>query len=345
MIWKRQIPIIIVTLVGMLTLFGWFIDEPHIESFVNDDATQWFDILASFAIFLGALNLIKLQSQKILKKKPGWQYSIFAILGFVFAITVGFFMRGAYYIEITGPGSNLSAITEDVTSKMNPDKSHEDVIAGIGLTSGESPLRLEKVFFTKRSAVKIQEQLQKAGCTVSVIDEQWGKHIQSRGTLFNWMFTNVFTPLSATMFALLAFFVASASYRAFKIRNFEATLLLISGIIIMIGRVPLGSKISSWFVLYLFVLGIGVLVNTFIKNRTITFAAVGGGLLAVTIAGFMMGWPLDKPAIFFLPTLQDWIYNYPNLAGTRAIMMGIGLGIIATSIRYILGIEKSYIGE
>jgi len=26
-------------------------------------------------------------------------------------------------------------------------------------------------------------------------------------------------------------------------------------------------------------------------------------------------------------------------------MVGIGLGIFATSIRYILGIEKSYIGE
>ena len=39
------------------------------------------------------------------------------------------------------------------------------------------------------------------------------------------------------------------------------------------------------------------------------------------------------------------IYNNPNVAGARAIMIGIGLGIFATSIRYILGIEKSYIGE
>ena len=61
MIWKRQIPILIVTIVGWTTLLGWFIDQPDIQEFVNDDATQWFDILASFAIILGALNLIKLQ--------------------------------------------------------------------------------------------------------------------------------------------------------------------------------------------------------------------------------------------------------------------------------------------
>jgi hypothetical protein len=54
---------------------------------------------------------------------------------------------------------------------------------------------------------------------------------------------------------------------------------------------------------------------------------------------------LDQPGIFYLPYLQEWIYKYPNVAGARAIMMGIGMGIFATSIRYILGIEKSYIGE
>jgi hypothetical protein len=41
----------------------------------------------------------------------------------------------------------------------------------------------------------------------------------------------------------------------------------------------------------------------------------------------------------------EWIYYYPNVAGARSIMIGIGLGIFATSIRYVLGIERSYIGE
>ena len=69
MLWKRQIPILIVALIGSITLFGWFINEPNVKEFVGDDATQWYDILASFAIILGALNLIKLQIQKVLYKK------------------------------------------------------------------------------------------------------------------------------------------------------------------------------------------------------------------------------------------------------------------------------------
>ncbi len=274
MIWKRQIPILIVTLVGAITLFGWFIEEPYIESFVNDDATQWYDILASFAIILGGLNLMKLQLQKVAKKRKGWPYSVVAIFGFIFALTAGFIIKGV-----------------------------DGSVA------------------------------------------QWGAHVTTQGTLFKWMFDYMFAPMSATMFSLLAFFVASASFRAFRIRNFEATLLLVAGIIIMIGRVPLGSVISSWFVMYLLILIVGIGVNTWKKNRMITFVTVLIGIIGVSIAGMMMGWPLDKPGLFYLPILQEWIYYYPNVAGARSIMIGVGLGIFATSIRYILGIEKSYIGE
>ena len=70
-----------------------------------------------------------------------------------------------------------------------------------------------------------------------------------------------------------------------------------------------------------------------------------GSFGVITGLGFTMGWPSDQPAIFYLPALQEWIYLVPNLAGSRAILIGIGLGIVATSLRYIFGLEKSYLGE
>ena len=60
------------------------------------------------------------------------------------------------------------------------------------------------------------------------------------GTAFDWMFQYIFNPLSATMFSLTAFFIASASFRAFKARSLESTLLLGSAFLVMIFRVPLG---------------------------------------------------------------------------------------------------------
>lgn len=60
------------------------------------------------------------------------------------------------------------------------------------------------------------------------------------GTAVNVFYNTVNAPIASTMFALLAFFIASAAFRAFRARNTEATLLLVTAIVMMIGRVSVG---------------------------------------------------------------------------------------------------------
>ncbi len=64
-----------------------------------------------------------------------------------------------------------------------------------------------------------------------------------QNTIFEWLYNNVQLPMDATTFSLLAFFIVSAAYRAFRARTFEASLLLITALIVMMGNVPVGDLI------------------------------------------------------------------------------------------------------
>ena len=342
MLLKRHIPLLIVIGVGLLTLFGHFINNDAIRGFVDNDATQWFDIIASFAVFLGALNMLKLQVMKIIKKQKNWQYSILAVVGFSFAIFAGFFYRGANYITISGfQNDKLSEVSNIIAEELNEDNPY---VIQTNLAASESSYAINKLFMTEANAKLFMEKLTPYVETIELKSKSWGTHVQTKGSLMYWIFINIYTPLGQAMFALLAFFVASASYRAFRIRNFEATLLLVAGIILMLGRVPIGGLIPWWVVSIMIMFGIGAIVAPFIKERTFLFGIVVGGMIIFIVLGTLMGWNQNPPALLSIPVIQDWIFAYPALAGSRALLMGIALGIVATSFRIIIGLDKSVLG-
>lgn len=74
----------------------------------------------------------------------------------------------------------------------------------------------------------------------------------AEGTLFMDLFWYIYTPIQATMFSLLAFYIASAAYRAFRARTILATILLVTALVLMLRLIPLGpisginQKLASW---------------------------------------------------------------------------------------------------
>ncbi len=135
---------------------------------------------------------------------------------------------------------------------------------------------------------------------IGVPEPRWQNDVNSQGSLFNFTYDGMFDPLQSTMFSILAFFVASASYRAFRARNPEATLLLVAALIILLGRTFVGVSMTAWLP--------------------------------------------DQLQFLSIPSLSNWIMSTANMAGQRAILIGIGLGVISTSLKVILGIERSYLG-
>lgn len=124
--------------------------------------------------------------------------------------------------------------------------------------------------------------------------------VTAEGSLFSVLYTSIFVPCGSTMYALLAFFVASASYRAFRAKNLDATILLVAAFVILLGRTPLGTKLTAWVP--------------------------------------------ESISLFQIPNLAVFLMNSFNLAGQRAIMIGICLGVVSMSLKLILGIERTHLG-
>jgi hypothetical protein len=129
----------------------------------------------------------------------------------------------------------------------------------------------------------------------------WSGEYNAQGSPFWWLYEYAMKPLTATMFAMLAFYVASAAFRAFRAKNLEATLLLATAFIILLGRTFAGTVATGWLP--------PVLSGLRIDSLTVTIMTVF------------------------------------NTAGNRAIAIGIALGIASTSLKVLLGIDRSYLGS
>lgn len=130
-----------------------------------------------------------------------------------------------------------------------------------------------------------------------------GGGVENPYGIYSWMFLYLQVPMQATVFSILAFYIASAAYRAFRAKSPEATMLLIAAAITMLGRVPVGEQLTNFI----------PPESLFLHN-------------------------------FRIEIMTDWLLNVPNTAGFRAVMFGVGLGIISTSLRIIFGIERTYMG-
>jgi hypothetical protein len=163
MFFRRQLPLLITFVTGIVFMTQYYVPHPTSEDLLTT-VNKWLQIIGGFALLLGVTSLFHQHAVKIRRQEPGWGYSFVLYAGMLGTIAVGLATKGK-----------------------------ESVDGGM--------------------------------------------------TAFGWVYSYTMVPLQGTMFAILAFFIASAAYRSFRARSREAAVLLIAAIIVMIGRVPLGEHL------------------------------------------------------------------------------------------------------
>lgn len=171
---RREIPLLITLVVGLVVVLSSVSTgnipgtQTSFLSLYQLHISPWMRIVSSFAVGLAAVNLVRLHSHSVARKRSGWFYSVL-LLG-----SMALFAGYRSYLELN--------LTNQTVAKN-----------------------------------------------------------------YALLYDNIRTPLSQTIFALIAFYIASASYRAFRARSVESTILLLSAVIVMLGAAPIGALIWRKF--------------------------------------------------------------------------------------------------
>ncbi|MBI5868316.1 MAG: hypothetical protein HZB43_08535 [candidate division Zixibacteria bacterium] len=258
---RRQVPLLITLVVGAVLIIAAFIPRAPFGG-LGENFSLYFDIIAVFAFLLGGGNLIRIHGMRLVR-------------GVGMAITEAKKGGGAWPLRFVIEFPFLAF-------------------------GGLKDRRGRDWFFSLITLLGFFAMLA-AGLLKLGNPKGWQGNVTTPGAMFQEFYDSMFNPLQATMYALLAFFVASASYRAFRAKSVEATILLVTAFIILLGRTPAGAYVTAWM------------------PESLSFLTI--------------------------PNLANWVMAIPNLAGQRAIIIGIALGVIAMSLRVIIGIERTYLGS
>jgi hypothetical protein len=68
-----------------------------------------------------------------------------------------------------------------------------------------------------------------------------------QGATYSWLYNAIYLPLGSTMYSSLAFYMAYGAYKVLRARNFEASLLFITAVLVILGNTPLFPTIYPGF--------------------------------------------------------------------------------------------------
>jgi len=122
------------------------------------------------------------------------------------------------------------------------------------------------------------------------------------------LFDGLLINLDAVMFSIIAFFIFSAAYRAFRIRSLESTILLSVALIVMLSL--MGAIVGLW----------DDQVNALAKATQTDPGGIVDNLR--------------------LTTIKAWIQDTLQIPSIRAMDLGLAVGGLAMSLRLWLSIEK-----
>jgi hypothetical protein len=182
----------------------------------------------------------------------------------VIIFSLGFFFAFVYYVRVSEP-IDLQAVSQQLFAYLTAMLTAAFAIGMINLTRVHWINIKRKRATWKFSVILIASLYGMA--IVSLISSPFALDPQAAvipqgvinlfNPIFDFLYYKVLVTINSSIFSLLAFFIASAAYRAFKARSLESTILLLAGLLVVIGQAPVAdvawpgfATIRDWILAY-----------------------------------------------------------------------------------------------
>ncbi len=212
-------------------------------------------IISGMAFALGTLNLFLNHIKRVSLFLRGWFFSLVLLLSLITTLSAG------------------------IVDLINNERANLTLAFISKLLTSDDPDYWKNKFprLTKKLVVKCGEELPRE-CLVRV-QAEYQEKLAKKGLpnfLFKFLTDAFFVPLGQAMFSLLAFFIASASFRAFRFNNYLSLALLVSALIVLLGQ--------NGFVVALFpeLVGFRTWLLNYVSSgvfKVINISAIIGGLI------------------------------------------------------------------
>lgn len=249
----------------------------------HEQISNAFVTISVMAIGLGLINIFRVHGGAIVKRKKGYANSIALFLGVIlmFVVEGRDFIRSFPQVQSWNRFNELEAFSKKIYKEQGSAEKIELIVTALERYQGEL-VQENSFIYTGRvdpalakksvqsyalllaSARSLHSQYQQTAGGEIIAKAHYDFELNARQfaqlahdiadknfisdssqQFKNLLRNGFFFPLGSAMFSLLAFYIAVAAYRSFRIKSLEALIMMIFAVIVMLGQIPQGPELIS----------------------------------------------------------------------------------------------------
>jgi hypothetical protein len=248
----------------------------------HEQISNAFITISVMAIGLGLINIVRVHGSAVVRRRKGYLNSIALFMGMLlmFVVEGGDLVKSfpqvnswtkfnqleafskklyqekasqdkvalivstlaGYRSEMNDPNSFLSLVSIEPSLAKTATESFESLTFSANYLAAQYKITDNSGEVIAKAHYDFEQQAKQfAQIAHDVADKNFA--LDSSQKLKNLLREGFFFPLGSAMFSLLAFYIAVAAYRSFRIKSLEAFIMMAFAVIVMLGQIPQGPEL------------------------------------------------------------------------------------------------------